>query len=236
MTFGEDELLAKYLLHRLGEQERDALRERLFTEPELFERLREVEADLIDALARGSLSTQDAEAVAEFVLTTGQEERLAFARALARQARTRAARPAPSSLPFWIAVAACIVLAAATALLFSANRRLKTNTAAPHASGTVLAFDVLPVTRGAGGIQSVRLSSAQLVNFRIFPEGFPRYIVSLRNSAGPVWSAEMPAQRVLQFVVPAEVLRPGRYQIAVRGERAGAAPELVADTDIDVTR
>jgi hypothetical protein len=138
-------------------------------------------------------------------------------------------------VPFWTAVAACIALAVTTVVLFSANRRLR-NAAAPHALGAVVAFDIRPVTRGADGVQTISApGGTAAVILRIPAEtGFAGYTASLKRSGRAVWSEAMPAASVLQFVVPAAMLRPGRYEIVVQGKRPGGTAELVVDTDIDV--
>jgi hypothetical protein len=240
MTFGEDDLLANYLLHRLSEAEREAVRERLFLEPDLFERMREVETDLIDALAAGRLSPEDAAAVTQFAAATGQEDRVEFSRALARQ-------PLPATAatryrtPFWIAAAAAAVFAAGSIVLLTTRRDTSvTPVARSHATigAQVIAIDLLPVTRGAGSLQSIAVpQGAAFVNVRIASEpGFTRFVISLRRGASLVWAEDVPAEAALQFVVPATVLTPGRYEITTQGQRPDGTREITTDTDIAITR
>jgi len=79
----DQKVLAQYLLGELSKVERSEIAERYFRDDDLFDELLEVERELIDKCARGSLSEKDQEALKHYLanLPDGQE-RLAVARAL----------------------------------------------------------------------------------------------------------------------------------------------------------
>jgi hypothetical protein len=87
-----DELLIRYALGLLSEQEQERVEERMFSDREFFDRLLVVEDDLIDAYAGGRLSRDESERFEKYFLQTiGDRERVGFARELAAVV-TRGAR------------------------------------------------------------------------------------------------------------------------------------------------
>lgn len=247
MNSDEYDLLRRYLLNRLGPEEREQVRLRLFSEPALFDLASEVENDLIDAYAVGKLSHDEAEGVAEIIAATGGEQRVEFARALARHAERNAATEARRvpSLPVWLAAAASVAFAVSGAILFIAAHRteeasrIRSASSQPQ-SGTIAMFDVQPVLRGSGrGAQVFRVPpAAKVLNIRVPAEpGFARCEIAVRDAFGDaIWSQTSPDSDPLELLVPSSVLHAGRYEITVDGERAGAPPERIEDTDIEIAR
>lgn len=80
---GDEQLLTRYLLGELPEEERAELEAEYFADPELFARLLATEDELIDAYVRGALLGQARARFEERFLRTGdQVQRIAFASAL----------------------------------------------------------------------------------------------------------------------------------------------------------
>jgi hypothetical protein len=83
----EDELLRRYLLEELPQEEADELDRRLLVDDELFVLAEAVEADLLAAAARGELAPAERERVLKRLASSPQgRERLALAWALNRAA------------------------------------------------------------------------------------------------------------------------------------------------------
>ena len=245
MDSEEYELLRRYLLHRLEAGERDEVRQRLLTEPRFFDLASDVENDLIDAFAAGTLKPEDAQAVAELVAATGDPQRVEFARALAHQTARRASageivrRP---SLPFWLAAAAAFVFAVSTAILLIVNHRIRTEAgSAPRTpqvpAGLIAVFELKPVLRGSSGRQVLTVpANAKVVSIRVMAEpGYDHYEMALRDAFGKVlWSQTTPDRAPLELLAPTAVLRTGRYEMTVDGERGNAPSERIDDVDVDV--
>ena len=86
MTSGGEQLLTRYLLGELPEEERSGLEAEYFADPELFARLLAAEDDLIDAYVRGALSTEARARFEERFCRNGDGvQRIAFANALKAQ-------------------------------------------------------------------------------------------------------------------------------------------------------
>ena len=88
------ELLLRYLLGELTEEEQSRLERRYFTEDDLFEEMLLVEDDLIESYARGELSERERERIEKhFLMSDERREKLTLARALIRIAN---GQPSPS--------------------------------------------------------------------------------------------------------------------------------------------
>lgn len=101
-----EEITTRYLLGELSEQEQDSLEERYFRDPKLFNAVLQVESELVDAYARGQLSTDMRERFEKSYLNhPARRKRVNFARALTtridqrEQSVTRAEQSARSDLP-----------------------------------------------------------------------------------------------------------------------------------------
>src|SRR5438552_3793479 len=114
------DLLQAYLLGTLPEEERDRIGQQALTNGEFFDRLREVEDDLIDALARGELNAQDAGRMRHFLAESGQEDRLPMARAWQEFSPRRPRSPVSARL--LLSIAAMLLVLLAAGWLFYAGR------------------------------------------------------------------------------------------------------------------
>ena len=90
--------LALYLLGEMSGSERELLEAEYFSDDEAFQKVLNAEDDLIDAYARGELSTEHRRLFEKRFLSSAQErERLRFARMLASAvAETPAVAEAPA--------------------------------------------------------------------------------------------------------------------------------------------
>lgn len=95
----DDELVRRFLLRELTEDETERVEERLLREDELFDLCEAVEADLLEAAARGELAPAERDRILERLASSPQgRARLALARDLAAFADGKMILPAP--LPF----------------------------------------------------------------------------------------------------------------------------------------
>ena len=231
-----------YLLHQLPDEERNALAERCVTDPDLHAEVQMVEAELLDAYARGLASPEQRSRIEAFLLgSPAQRRKLAFARAL--NAVMPAAMPATNAggraFPWRLAAAAVLIvgLAGATAWLARENARLRSQAAAvpamtpPRADGVpqsaVYAISLpIDAVRGAGFERRAMLPAGTDVvrlDLELEPgepaRSFSAVVSSLGADPGVVWTAEpiLPERRggadVASIWIPAKVLRPGRCEI-----------------------
>lgn len=122
----EDELLRRFLLGELAEDEAERLERRLLQEDGLFELCEAIEGDLLAASARGELTAVENERLlTRLAASPGGRARIALVRDLAGWAETSRSEPMPAPLPFqrsagapprrasrWMAIAAGLLLAA----------------------------------------------------------------------------------------------------------------------------
>ncbi|MCI0488633.1 MAG: hypothetical protein L0229_18755 [Blastocatellia bacterium] len=79
----KEELLIRYALGQLNEEERERVEEQIFADREFFERLLAVEDELIDAYASGRLTGDDRPRFEKYLLQSDEDrERVEFAREL----------------------------------------------------------------------------------------------------------------------------------------------------------
>ncbi len=232
-----DDLIA-YLLHRLPEEARGALAERWFADPELQEQLRLVEAELLDAYARGQLTPEDRRAIETHLLHDKPVR-----------------RPAPWMV--WAAAVAAVALTIFVAWLVQENVALRlqigdVTITAPAAGSAPPPRVAAPIGQNAGAIMAVPLRAADLrggaggsepqvrlpahadvIRFDLELDPSDRadaYTITLSRGEEVIWREE-PVQRasnvaapILPFWVPSTRLTPGNYEIAVSaGGRALAS-------------
>jgi hypothetical protein len=86
----ERDLALNYLLGYSPEEEREAIADRLFSDDQFADSLAEAERDLLDAYARGELSSKDRAAVnSRLLISERQLEKLHLAKALAARSTAR---------------------------------------------------------------------------------------------------------------------------------------------------
>lgn len=219
-----------YLLHRMPDEERTALAERLMTEPDVYEAIRAGEADLLDGYARGTLNDDDRIGVETHLLgSAGQQEKLAFAKALVAAMPVARRRTVPWA---WIgAAAAFVLLAAGAARVGLDNARMRQDLArlreaAPPVTGAVFSV-LLPLdqTRAAAREHELKVPDrVEIVRLELEIDPGDRnelFSASASRGSEQVWS-EAPihaeprgAGHVVPFWLPASVLRAGRYEITL---------------------
>jgi hypothetical protein len=90
-----EELIVRYLLGDLPEEEQARLEDRAFSDPECMQTILDAESDLIDEYVRGELSTSERRQFERrFLVSAERQRKVEFARALAKvlpEARTEAA-------------------------------------------------------------------------------------------------------------------------------------------------
>lgn len=226
-----DRVIRSYLLGEMTEGERSAFQERMFADEDLFDRVREVEENLIDALARGAISGAQAGRVRAFVEKTSQQHRLEFAQALARHRRLPAAPRWQWALP----LAACLLLAPAAGVLAWRTHRLETqlarqaSAALTPAAGAVYVAQLPPgVVRGAAPPPAIPVpSAAGIVELRLgirAPGAFQHYRVEIQTAGQHVLSLVVPGPlgAELPVAVSRRILTRGDYEVALSGLAPGA--------------
>jgi len=226
-----DDLIA-YLLHKLPEEERDALEDRWMEDPVLYEELRNAEVDLLDAYARGTLSSAERERVAKYLLDSPiQRRKLLFARTLRNSFPASARLTTPWSR---IASAAAILLLAGLVTWLAwqnaAMRReiagaLARRPSAGSVNGSLYVAEVrTDTTRGIPrSTAQIRLpagSEMLRLDLEIAPGDEAQVLsASVARAGRAVWSEEpiRAERREFGFVasvwVPAAALAPGEYEI-----------------------
>jgi hypothetical protein len=224
-----DQVIA-YLLHDMPEDEREAFGERWFTDPELGEDLRMTEADLLDAYARGKVSTEQRKKIERWLLgSSTQRQKLDFAQALAKLVPdTQRPNAAPRRIQWALlaAVAAGLILVASLALSILHNRQLESELARVETEGRSLAparplagtafaiFLPADTLRSGAGISVSLPQGADVVHLQLGLEtgqqrDFDSAVVSVSGRA--VWRQQPVSAASLW--IPAKLLRPGNYTV-----------------------
>jgi hypothetical protein len=238
MTEPTDDTLRDWLLGTLAPGEAETLEQRLIEDEAFAARLRAVENDVLDDLARGALAGDErARAAAYFAATPQDRVRLRIARALAAvgteanaatsprgrgqlrdSARTHATRPRRR----WSAAALALAGLAAIAVI---GLRLYPSATVP------LAFTITLTNgqqRGASSIEIAVPAGAREVRLQAEVDGDAgaHYLLSIDDtfaaSGLPVRTTG--AYRFVETEVPAAALAPGAHRIRVVAE-SGAPSE-----------
>ncbi len=243
MNPGEEELMIRYLLGELPDQERTGLEDSYFAEDERFQRLLAVESELVDAYVRGELSASRRRAFeARLLVTEEQKRKVELARQLQRHAGEAAAAGAASAArPLWrwqwTAVAAMVLLLAGAAVWL---RHAPAPSPPPQATQPapnpppqpqpVVASFVLSTeeVRAGGELPTLRIpASATVVRLELNYTGerYSGYAVVVRTAEGrQVWQRaglepQPPGAVVVE--VPAPVLANDDYILTLRGGDKG---------------
>ncbi|MFO0581793.1 MAG: hypothetical protein U0229_05950 [Anaeromyxobacter sp.] len=231
-----DPSLRRYLLGELPGAEAEALEARYVADPELVERIREAETDLVDDYAAGLLEGAELRAFeGHYLASEAHRARVAVARALARAAAGRApeaprgrARP---TLGAALALAAGLAAVAAGVWLVRGGEAaaparpapaVAAGPEAPHPEAgpaapraRVLAtFAISPLhLRGAGGLPTLRI-----------PPGADEVELHLEGDAPP--------RGALRF----ELRTVGGTEVAAGAARPGAAPGQAGTLTVPAAR
>jgi len=217
------------MLTQQDDAERDQLRERLLTDQNLSDQLRDQEDNWIDAYVTGQLPPEDAARLYQHLAETGQLDRIATASALARpqaiKARSR------RILPYAIGIAAIVVFG--WFALFHRVREPEQIAAIRPPAETV---NLRPGTlRGGREVSKVRLTAEhdtilQLIYQDIVPAGDCRVTIKSNTSESKEDTVEPCGQHFHSHKVTARI-PPGRYTL----ELATAKGELIHTYLFDVT-
>lgn len=242
------EQLIDYLLHQMLDDERDAFNERWFSEPELCEELRAIEAELLDDYARGAATGERRRQIELCLLgSASQENKLQFAQALAQAFPAVPARRIPWAR--FAALAAMLILAAGVVMLILQNRQLNRKLAQTEAqprrvepvqpsTGPVIAlFLQADPLRSAAGVSLNVPAGAEVVRLDLGLDanqsrGFDSALVSISGRIiwrqQPVTVNGSASSMRASLWIPAKLLAPGNY--TVRLESNGAAEAYYAFT------
>jgi anti-sigma-K factor RskA len=250
--------LRNFLLGALPAEETERMEERLLIDPQMFESIEAIEADLFDAFVANTLSP--AERAAFMVRYSPEQHRLNFARALAKRAEPQSnVAPIARHRPYqiWAAAAAVLIVVAAAFVLFTQQQRSlpatiastkhsrsprtpKTSTE-PTALRTVALTLALTAMRDGNDVPHVtipRSADAVAMKIRLNPaDRFPEYGVIIRRAdESAAWSDEHAhassssgEDLIVTTQVPSPSLPAGEYRLAVSGKRADATTELLGD-------
>jgi hypothetical protein len=231
-----------YLLHKLPDSEREAFEDRWMEDSDLYDRLQDVEAELLDDYVSGALPPEDRDLVARHLLGGPvQDQKLLFARTL------RTAFPAPArtrvSWRGYLAAAAVVILAAGVALLGWRNLVMRSEiparsnppapaqpgatASAPNASPDSVYVAEIPsgATRrsATGSLTEFRLpASAQMlrIDLQLDPGDESQvFSAAVSQDTRSVWKEEpIRAERrpfgfVVSVWIPSSALGPGEYQV-----------------------
>jgi hypothetical protein len=258
----DDEPVIAYLLGAAPQDETERLDELSIADDEFASRLSAAENDLVDAYVRGELSGERLEQFQNVYLASPKHrQKVAFAEALVSASDARGPAVSRPKRPFarfprWaLAAAACVVLIAGALELIRISRlrsqpkpELRTEAKvlppeqppppAPVPRTTVaVALVLLPQTRGAGSIASLRLplgSDWARFQLELDSDDVVRYRASLRNPAtnqvvwrsGTLQSKARGQTRAVSVSVPASLLQPQNYTLELAGV-AGGATEFI---------
>jgi hypothetical protein len=242
----EDDLLKRYFLGELGEEQKTQVEQRLFSEDELFELAEAVEADLLDEYARGELPAAARRQIDLRLATSPRSRaRLALVQDLTKVEQSNPGatvtpfrrRLSSPALRFAMAASLIGVLVAAGAarLAFGPTHEAVSENAAV----AELSFSVDNVSlRGAGkSLPAAPLSPGGLrIDLGALPEEYPACDVTVKRGERTVFEKRVPvAQGSASILIPAGELTAGRYEIEVQGVPAEGAAETLIRKSFDLT-
>ena len=251
----DDDLLRRYLVGSLGEEEAERLDELSVTDDEVALRLRAVENDLVDSYARGELSGEMLRRFESAYLSSPQRrEKVQIAKALAsRESVAAASHVSAFSSPHmtrWAIAASIIAVTAAGYLLFEprqGNQQVPNEIAvgtmtpqresAPSPPLKSVSFTLPAPTRGAAAPRTLTIPpDTQQVTLQLQLESndFSRYHGALRNlrTQEIIWTSD-PATAAsdrpsVSIAVPAGQLKQENYSLELSGLPENGTAELIA--------
>lgn len=120
----KQEVLERYLLGEVTDDERTEIEQGYFADDALFDQLVDVQNDLVDAYAQGTLPPAERKRFEDrFLASTSGIGRVEFARALQQKIATRTPRKVASYRYLAIAASLAIIVASAAVLMFLLQRR-----------------------------------------------------------------------------------------------------------------
>jgi hypothetical protein len=226
-----EELIVRYLLDELEEEERLRLEDRLFHEPEFFELVHSVEDDLILKFVRGDLESQRASRFSEVYMNEPAKRARVESARVWRQAagEVAAASRFRPSVRFWIrlsvATAAAVIL---VALLLPFQRKHPVQQFVQTSeTASFVTFVLEPgLTRSEGerGVEMKVPPGTDLVRLELalpYPAGrAENYHAVVGSPERPaVWNGEASRNEAMVVVsVPARVLLAGDYTLELQAD------------------
>jgi hypothetical protein len=218
-TMRDDELLRRFLLGELAEDEAERLERRLLQEDALFELCEAIEGDLLAASARGDLTPAENERVlTRLAASPGGRARLDVARDLARFTEGTPTERIPPPLPFPIAAGAPTRrmvrwVAIAAGLLFAV-------------SGAWVVTHLPEAKPPAGEVEIARGSSDRAGRVEAPVKPPPPTVVPEETPADrPAPPETAPAPAPLVAPEPAPSLPAAVFQLAIATQRGGEPAE-----------
>jgi hypothetical protein len=205
------DLFRQFMFTRTNESEHDQLRERLLSDPELSDQLRDQENDWIDAYAAGKLPAADAALLYQHLADTGQLHRIPTAAALVRPRIQKR-----SIFPYALACAAVVVLCFGVA--FQDQKRNSVTSAILPTSTAALAPGTL---RSGQGIPTVTAPLAHTVALQLLyqdtaPTGRCEVTLSPLGSPTPIRTTSGECGLDFHLYTLPDKLAPGRYTIDLK--------------------
>jgi len=255
MMTKKQDILERYLLGDISEEERSEIEQAYFADDAFFEQLIDVRNDLVDAYARGMLSAEDRKRFEERLLTTESgSDRVGFARALQQKIAARSARKTGDSRFFAIAASLLIVVIAAGWMMLTLKGRpqppiaksqpkvtpqQQTTSSVPVPVPNPLIATVLLTPGGTRESEAapplVLRPAPQFVRVELVLEDdrYDSYAAELQDVEGralwrgePLQAVKGPSGKTVAVSVPAKLLPPGDYIVVLQGIRAGKSSEI----------
>jgi hypothetical protein len=205
-TLADYQAEVRYLLHRMDSEERESFAERLWTDPELFDRVLHAENELFDLHAIGRLPPgYQLDFERRLLATRGQWRKLATARALASRPRAWTGG--------WLAIAAGVVLLAVLAPILA--RKLSP-------TKSTVAVVMLPGAQTRVGTQVPEYSVPKALEVELrMPvdpgDALGEVRVSLVGGGGEIANAALRAVgSEIRWRLESGRLPSGRYELSIR--------------------
>jgi len=228
-----EEVIVRYLLAEMSEEERAQMEERLVSDPSFFDVTASVEDDLIMQFVRGDLDSGKLSRFNEVYMNSPSkrarvESARAWRQAVHDAAGARSPRAVNSGWLRFATIAAAAAVIVVAVLWYSPRKRLVPPPVATPAQFTekisYAAFALEPgLTRSQGGTQISLPQGIAEVHFELAaanPSAHKSYTAVLGTPERPAaWTGQVsPKEASLLAVVPAKVLRPGDYTLELRGD------------------
>jgi hypothetical protein len=243
----DDQILVRYLLGSLPEDQAERLDELSVTDDDFVWRFRAAENDLVDAFLRNELSGDNLERFQSHYLSSSlRREKVQFAAALLAL-RTQEAPSAgrwftkPMLIPRWAfgaAVAAALLLGA---ILLYDNTQLRNGVqehkqeAAAQDTAITVAMVLAPPLRGAGKLPELIMppgTGRVMFDLQLETDDLPVYRLVLKAPAAdtPLWRSEAlqahpsGSRRALSVTIPANLLDAGIHILQLSGDGQDTVP------------
>ncbi len=224
------DLFRAYMLNEQTESKRDEIRERLLTDAQFFDEMREQENEWIDACAAGRLPAAEAAALRRHLAETGQLGRLPMAAALATPPARRAAR---SVFPAALGMAAALFVG--FGVFFSSQGQR--GVTAPVREAPVAMFPLAPGTlRDGRAVTTIPLragyvSEVQMLYQDTAPQGTCKTLLTNAKDVALATTVEPCGLDFHSIRLPVDLMA-GRHYLQLENEKG----EILHTYVFDATR